>query len=134
MAWEQPLFKISLISESDLSAAGNQFRAVRAGAAAGNCRALAANTDRAIGILQNTPNIGEVAEILVIGVSKYRAGAAVALDDLLGVQADGDLETLAAGNPTRWWFGYSLDAPGAGAEVGTGMFNFSLPVRALTAN
>lgn len=126
-------FKSSIVAGADLSAQVNQYKCVKLNGS-GQVIAIAADTDVPIGILQNRPALGDPAEVLLIGESKYQASTAVAIGALLGIDADGQLITLAAGNPTKVWVGRSRTAPGATGVLGTGWFNFVLPAAALTAN
>jgi len=128
----QPL-KASIPAGADLSAAANQYKAVKQDAN-GDIVLCSAITDRAIGILQNTPALGIPGEVMIIGESKYQADAAIAIGALLGVSADGQFVTVAAGAPTQHWVGRSRTAPGAAGVLGTGWFNFVVPMPALTAN
>lgn len=129
----QHILVINIPAGADLSAIANQYKGVIHDGSGGVVVATA-NTDDVIGILQNRPKSGVAAEILVIGHSKFRAGAAISVGALLGVQADGEFETLAAANPTRYWFGRALESAGAAGDIASGVFNFVVPVPALTAN
>lgn len=123
----------SLVAGADLSAAANQFTAVKLDAN-GNVIACTANTDRPLGILQNLPEEGDPAEVTIIGISKYRSSGIIGVGALMGVTATGTFEVVAAGAPTRAWFGRSLNATAVDGEYGSGVFNFVVPVPALTAN
>lgn len=74
MAWENFLFMPGgLSADADLSAA--QFHAVVADVT-DNDVILAGAGVRALGILQNTPALGEEASVMMLGVSKVVVGAA----------------------------------------------------------
>lgn len=134
MASEGPLIYVeTFIAGADLSAEANQYKAVIFDGS-GNVVVATANTDVPIGILQNRPKSGQEAAVLIIGRSKFQADAAVTLGQRLSVSADGQFEALAAGNPTRSWFGFVLEPAGAAGRIGSGIFNFITPVAALTAN
>lgn len=95
MAWELPSFQIPGFSaEADLST--HQYKAVNGGAAEGGC-VLADAGEEIIGILQNKPTAGQAAEIMVHGVTKAKAGAAVTLHSALEVGTTGRLINLASG-------------------------------------
>ncbi len=73
MAWEIPGLKVSLPAKTDLTA--YQFAAVdlvnNAGEA--NVQLPSASGDAAIGFLQNNPDIGEAAELMLSGITKANA-------------------------------------------------------------
>lgn len=87
MAWEKPLEKITLIAAADLSA--KQFYAVKID---NNGKAVLAGAgENAVGILQNTPTAGNVAEVMTLGVSKAVYGATVTGGQNLSADANGKL-------------------------------------------
>lgn len=93
----QPL-KISVPAGADLSTL--QYTAVKRDAS-GNAVAVAAATDEAIGILQNKPTAaGQMAEIVVVGVSKMVSGGAISIGDPVAFTAAGKAQTC-----TRQGFG-----------------------------
>lgn len=49
-----------------------------------------------IGILQNAPNIGEDAEVMLMGISRLSMSAAVAVNAKVGSAADGQGVTMSA--------------------------------------
>jgi len=76
-----------------------------------------ANTDHAIGVLQNKPNIGEAAVVRVIGTTKYisHGGSSIVVGSLIcpdsnakGEIADADLDFV---------IGISLEASTADDEI-----------------
>jgi hypothetical protein len=97
MANEKPLFTHSFVAASDMSSSSAQYRFVTL-AANGRAHLCAATTNVVLGVLQNQPALGEVAEVMLIGVSKVRVGAAdIASGALVGTGADGRALTLAVG-------------------------------------
>ena len=84
--------------EANANISANQFEAVKMTGTTSKFRvsAIAANTDRPIGILQNNPNAaGQAAEVEKPGeVCKARYGGNVNAGDLLGPDADGELVAL----------------------------------------
>lgn len=91
MAWEQPGFSIGVFpADADLS--GNQYSAVKlvaAGATTGYGEGGAAvelpsaSGEASLGIVQNNPQLGEAAAVMVHGVSKAIAGETISIGNLL---------------------------------------------------
>lgn len=74
---------------------------------------IAAATDRAIGVLQNKPNIGEPAEVMVLGKSRVisdGSGTAIAAGDPVGFSADGIVVKKATDNDACCGISYSVSA------------------------
>ena len=97
MAYEIPGFKLTLPAGADLSAAANQYRWVQVDSS-GNCVLSGDDDALTVGILQNHPALGEEAEIMCSGVSKFRAADATALaaGALIGPDAGGNSEAKSA--------------------------------------
>lgn len=85
MAYEDAGKQISLPAGADLS--GSQYCAVKVNAS--GQIVLAGDGETAIGILQNKPKSGQVAAVMVSGVSKMAAGGAVAAGSLVAADATG---------------------------------------------
>ena len=103
-------------AEADLT--GNQYFAVKQGAARLGVVAVAATTDRPLGVLQNTPDDGEVAEIMVQGRTKMVASAAIALGAPVSVSANGRAASVAYGtDTTRYVIGYAEQAAAAAGDI-----------------
>ena len=75
MSYEIPGFKIGTLTAS-ADNSGNQFRYAKV-SGSGTATACAATTDTSLGVIQNKPKLGEAMDIMVTGVSKVVAGAAV---------------------------------------------------------
>jgi len=125
MAYDGPKIEIpGLKSGSDLTAAGNQYKAVKLDAA-GDVILCTAAGEFSIGILQNKPNTGQAAEVLAVGVSKVQADAALTEGAQIATAADGQVKaasalvqaTGAASNV----LGYMLTEVTAAAQIGTAM-------------
>src|SRR5687767_7691241 len=99
MARELPFHKLSFVAAADLSAGTNQFKYVKLDAN-GAVVAIAAATDIAIGVLQNTPALGQEAEVLVDGVTKLQADAALTPGTVIGTSADGQADAKVLGTDT----------------------------------
>lgn len=93
MAYEVPVLTVTVPAGADLS--GSQYRLVKLDAN-GNA-ILATAGDLCVGVLQNKPTLGQGATIMMDGITKFIAGAAVASG--VGVQSDanGAGITLAGG-------------------------------------
>lgn len=122
MAYEIPgAFKISLIAHESLT--GEQYHFVTINSD-GEAEIINSETaDYPIGILQNAPASGGIAEIMLRGVSKFKCDAVVTAADLVGPGATGICETktepLAVGINLQWVCGQALDTTLASGDVGT---------------
>ena len=84
MAWEQPLFNLSFTTAKDLSS--YQFQIVNL-TTADQITVLTSAKSGAIGILQDKPTSGMQGSVMVIGVSKVKAGGAINSGQLVGAEA-----------------------------------------------
>lgn len=96
MATEERLEQVTAITGADLSAAANQFKAVKLDAN-GNVVAFAATTDLPFGILQDTAVAGRAVPVAVGGIVKCKAGATIAAGAPVAAAADGRLQTAVTG-------------------------------------
>lgn len=110
---------ISLIANADISA--KKFEAVKMTGTTNDYRvsAIAANTDKPIGILGNAPNAaGEAATVYTCGeITKARYGGAVSVGDSLGIDADGELVAVVEGTDTTRYIIATALEDGADQEV-----------------
>jgi len=74
-----------------------------------------------IGILQNKPNSGEVAEVCMLGVCKAVAGAAITKGAKLMINASGQVITAATAASTI--IGWADEAAGAAGDIITIVLN-----------
>lgn len=93
MATEKPLYIESFLAGEDLSA--KQYYFVKLNSS-GNVICCSGITDVAIGILQNKPESGEIASILMLGKSKLSADAAFSIGAVIAPSADGQGQTAVA--------------------------------------
>lgn len=107
MAFEIPVFDISLQAGADLSAYQHRFVKV---ASTSLVASLAGSNDIAIGVLQDKPLQGHMTQVRVYGISKVVAGAAIAAGAGITVDAQGRAITHTSGA----LYGVALD--GATAE------------------
>lgn len=97
MAFEKPLFIQSFTCASDMSASSQQYILVKLDSS-GQAHPCTAVTDKPIGVLQNQPALGELAEVMVMGITKLRAGATdLAVEAVLGVDTTSRGAALTAG-------------------------------------
>ena len=89
--------KVTLVAGVDLSA--KQYHFVKLDSS-GQAVAVAAITDRPIGILQNAPLAGQEAEVLVVGGSKLKTGGNIAEGAVVGVTNTGAGKAIVAGTDT----------------------------------
>lgn len=112
MAYEMPGFSFSLLANEDLSL--SQFCAVDV-ASTGKAK-LPVQGLRAIGIVQNKPKSGEVATIVVTGISKVKVGiTGVVAGNNVTVDDDGTIIQATANDRA---IGVALKSTTAG-NVGT---------------
>jgi uncharacterized protein YaaQ len=119
--------KIDIVAGADLST--HQYKFVKLSAT--GVILPAANTDVVIGVLQNSPRLGEVAEIAVSGVSKVKMADAVAVGKLVGITAAGLGTDLTSGtDATRFVVGQTVTASTANGDIVTVAVNCANPTRA----
>lgn len=130
MAWELPGLNITLQAGADLSAAANQYKIVKLDAN-GHAILCAAATDVPVGVLQNTPKSGDAADVMVSGVSKVQASAAIAIGKTIGTDASGLAAAYVAGtDTTSYIIGQVLTATAAANGYLTALIDCGAPHRA----
>lgn len=91
-------------------------------------------TDEPIGVLQNAPNTGEEAEVMLYGISKVSADAALTAGLLIGTSADGQADGKIWGtDKTEFIVGRVITATGAAGGLATAAINCIVPVKAVTS-
>ena len=111
MAYELPGHIITLEASADLSSLQYRFVVISSGKAA----AGGANM-QPIGVLQNAPTAGQAASIMVSGVSKVKANAAIASGAAIGaVDSDGRASSTIASS--EFICGQAIEAAGAQNEI-----------------
>ncbi len=112
----------TLTAAADLSS--KQYHIVKL-ASATTVNVCSAITDVPIGILQNDPESGEVAEICFLGISKIVADGTIAAGNLIATSADGQADAVAAGTDTTVYpVGQAIGAASAG-ETFTAYINIA---------
>ena len=128
MAFEIPGFTFTRVAGADLSSSQYYFVKLSTTDTVIVC---AAATDIPIGILQNAPTSGQEATIMVTGISKVSADAALAIGQLIGTAADGQADAKTVGtDTTEYVVGNVLVAAGAAGEMATTTVNCLNPHRA----
>ena len=126
MAWEQPEFSLSFVASKDLSS--YQFEAVRLTTAL-TISNITSATSPIVGVLQDKPTSGVVGNVMVIGVSKIRAGGAFGRGAKIKVNA---VATSVGGrfvDGTTSATGYtaiSKEAAATSGDIVTAIINFNV--------
>ena len=98
------------------SLASNQYYVVLAASTAGTVKvATTKATDKVIGILQNDPAAGEVAEVAFLGICKAAAETTVVYGERLTVSSTGRVKTVAADGDRG--IGVALEASSAAGDI-----------------
>lgn len=90
--------------------------------------AVAAETDVPIGVLQNAPNTGETASVIVSGGTKLVSGANIGAGVRVRSSAAGKAIATTGSQAARFIVGRFIDAPGADNVVGSAVINCISPV------
>lgn len=106
--------KVSLVAGGDLSS--SQYRFVKLNSS-GQVVAVAAATDRPIGVLQNSPASGAVAEVLISGGTKLVLGGTVTEGAIVSPSATGTGVAIVAGTDTTKYICGSALTEGASGEI-----------------
>lgn len=93
-----PKLDWGILANSDLSEKQHHFVKFHGTPANDSVVAIAATSDRALGVLANAPLAGEEAEVDLLGVVKVKLGANVARNDGIGSNAAGAGIKAAAGS------------------------------------
>lgn len=128
MAVELPIFMKSFVAGADLSSSQYKFVELSSEDTVTVCNAA---TDVPIGVLQNDPTSGQEAVVMIIGVSKVQADAALSVGAQIGTSADGQADAKTPGTDiTEYVVGRVLQASGAAAEIISCLINCASPARA----
>jgi len=121
MAFEIPGQQLSFEAAADLSAKRFYFVKLDSDAKLVLCGAV---TDLPIGILQNTPTLGQMATVMVDGVSKVVGGADLAKGNMVGTDANGKAAAYVHGtDTTKYIVGQVLLDNSADGGIATIVFN-----------
>ena len=120
--------KVTLVAAADLSALQYTFVKLNS---SGQVAAVSGATDLPIGVLQNAPIAGQEAEVLVVGGTKIKAGAAIGEGAQVGTGATGKAVALVAGtDTTKYVAGTLLTESAADGNIVTAVINCANPHRA----
>jgi len=87
--------KVSRVAGEDLSS--SQYLFVKLDGGDGTVKAVDGATDRPIGVLQNSPTSGQIAEITIVGGTKVQAGGTASVGQALFSNASAKAVTLTFG-------------------------------------
>lgn len=122
MATEKPLFLMSFEAGGDLST--KQFHFVKLSGTGRGVVICDGATDKPIGVLQNKPTSGQIAEVMVIGLSKVSGDADLAIGDLIGTSGDGQADAKTPGtDTTEYVVGRVIDENGAAGGLVSALIN-----------
>src|SRR6185295_14988489 len=121
MAYEIPVLTHSLVAGGDLSSSKYKFVKLNS---SGQVVDIAAVTDIPIGVLQNAPGSGGLAEVMMVGISKLQGDADLAKGNQIGTSSDGQAASYAAGtDTTKYIVGQVLDDNSAAGGLITAAIN-----------
>ena len=128
MAYEIPVLKPGIWTAGEDLSAKQYYFVKLSGQTVVLCSAL---TDVPIGVLQNAPESGQAAEVMVIGITKVSSDAALTVGLLIGPSADSqaDARTIGTEN-TQYGGGQVIGASGAAGGLATAVINCAAPARA----
>ena len=126
MATESVLYKETFVAAADLRTL--QFMFVKMNGTANQIVAVAADTDEPIGVLQNTPNTGQAAEVVIIGRTKVKQNGSIAPGAIIGCVNGGKADAKAWGtDKTEFGVGRMYENGGADNAIGSAFINCILP-------
>lgn len=112
--------KVSLVAGGDLSS--SQYKFVKLNSS-GQVIAVAAATDRPIGVLQNNPASGGVAEVLISGGTKLVLGGTVTEGAIVSPSSTGAGVAIVAGTDTTKYICGTALTEGASGEIITAVIS-----------
>ena len=120
MSTTQAYTSVSLIAGADLSS--HQYKLVKVDSTTRQVVLCSATTDRPLGVLVNAPESGQAAEVAISGIVKVQTDGSVAIQNLVGTDADGLAQgkgpaTADGGGAVTFTWGYVL---GVALETDTG--------------
>lgn len=123
MASEKPIAGGSISLTAGATLATKQYYFVKL-SADNTCIVCAAATDVPIGVVQNAPASGETAEVVVVGLTKVNADAALTYGNLIGTAADGQADAKTAGSDTTEYVcGQVVTGTGAAGGLASAFIN-----------
>jgi hypothetical protein len=129
MATELPVLPYSFEAGADLRT--HQFKFVKL-SADDTVILCAAATDKPIGVLQNKPNTGESAEVMLVGITKVQVDEALVAGDLIGTSADGQADKKVVGTDvTHFIAGQVITGAATAGELASALINCANLARAV---
>ena len=122
MAVELPVLVKTFVAGADLT--GSQWLFVKL-SGANTVVVCAAATDKPVGVLQNNPASGGGAVVMMIGISKVQADAALATaGTLIGTSSDGQADAKIPGTDTTEYIaGFTISTAANAGELVTCAIN-----------
>jgi len=124
MAFETPVFNVpgTLVAAADLST--SQYKIVKL-SDEGEVNVCTATTDKPLGVLQNDPSSGEIAEVMAIGVTKIQANSSLDAGSVIGTSTDAQaLEiTITSTGNAAYTMGSMLKDVSAAGNIGTALID-----------
>ena len=130
MAVELPILMKTFEANGDIST--KQYYFVKPHTVFNRIVVCTGATDIPIGVLQNKPDAaGKAAEVMMIGLTKVSADAALTIGDLIGTSADGQADAKTPGtDTTEYVVGRVYEAASAAADIVSAFINCMNPHRA----
>ena len=130
MAVELSVFMKTFEAGADLST--KQYYFVKQDTTFNRVVVCAAATDVPIGVLQNKPDAaGKAAEVMLVGLTKVSADAALTIGNLIGTSADGQADAKTVGtDTTEYVVGRVYEAATAAGDLVGVFINCCNPHRA----
>ena len=130
MAVELPVFMKTFEASGDLST--KQYFFMKQDTTFNRVTTCTAATDVPIGVLQNKPDAaGKAAEVMIVGLTKVSADAALTIGNLIGTSADGQADAKTVGTDiTEYVVGRVYEAAAAAADLVGAFINCCNPHRA----
>jgi hypothetical protein len=123
-----PIWEETFIAAADLSTKQYYFVELTAARTVNVCNAA---TDKPVGVLQNKPQSGEEAKVMIVGKTPVDSDSALAVGDLIGTAADGQADAKVPGTDTsNYVVGMVTIASGAAGEKAEALINCANPHRA----
>jgi hypothetical protein len=117
MAVEFPVMVKTFEAAADLST--KQYFFVKLTSTFNRVNVCTGATDKPIGVLRNKPDAaGKAAEVMIVGITKGSADAALSIGDLVGTSADSQVDAKTPGtDTTEYVTGQVLEAATAAADL-----------------
>lgn len=130
MAVEKHVLTMTFPAGPSLTSQSNLYKFVNI-SGTGTVSVCTGATDLPLGVLQNLPASGDAAAVCMLGISKVRADANLAIGDLIGTSASGQADAKIPGtDTTQYVCGRVLEDTGAAGDFTTCSIDCLAPHRA----